>query len=154
MVPSRNLTVRAVPVEATAVAPSRANAPDKVTNELSATQRSLNSRRLSDRVPLLLTALFLRLQVRSEDRSAELYSAMAAAKRAGASPHRIVFQRLGTPKSHKSRMHVVAAAPAQMVHALRLRSGTWMSTVRESSGRPMSRFDTLPPIPSPQFTSA
>src|SRR5215469_11854751 len=58
MVPSRNLTVRAVPVEATAAAPSRANAPDKVTNELSATQRSLNSRRLSDRVPLLLFCSF------------------------------------------------------------------------------------------------
>src|SRR5262249_43833572 len=69
-VPSRNLTVRAVPVEATAAAASRANAPDKVTNELSATQRSLNSRRLSNLVPLLFTTLFLPLRARSEDRSA------------------------------------------------------------------------------------
>src|SRR5258706_9454781 len=75
MVPSRNLTVRAAPVKATAVAASRANAPDKVTNELSATQRSLNSRRLSNLVSLLFTTLFLRLRARSEDRSAEFHSA-------------------------------------------------------------------------------
>src|SRR5258705_13662431 len=75
MVPSRNLTVRAVPVAATAVAASRANAPDKVTNELSATQRSLNSRRLSNLVSLLFTTLFLRLRARSEDRSAEFHPA-------------------------------------------------------------------------------
>src|SRR3974390_2326293 len=53
MVPSRNLTVRAVPVAAAAVARSKANAPDIVTNEPSATQRSLNSRRLSGRVTIL-----------------------------------------------------------------------------------------------------
>src|ERR1700739_3800152 len=75
MVPSRNLTVCAAPVAATAVAASRANAPDKVTNELSATQRSLNSRRLSNLVSLLFTTLFLRLRVRSEHRSAEFHSA-------------------------------------------------------------------------------
>src|SRR5580700_4677197 len=75
MVPSRNLTVRAAPVAATAVAASRANAPDKVTNELSATQRSLNSRRLSNLVSLLFMTLFLRLRARSEDRSAEFRSA-------------------------------------------------------------------------------
>src|SRR5467141_2643406 len=75
MVPSRNLTVRAAPVKATAVAASRANAPDKVTNELSATQRSLNSRRLSNLVSLLFTTLFLRLRARSEDRSAEFHPA-------------------------------------------------------------------------------
>src|SRR5262249_2778656 len=75
MVPSRNLTVRAVPVEATAAAASRANAPDKVTDDLSAPQRSLNSRRLSNLVPLLFTPLFLPLRARSEDRSAGLHSA-------------------------------------------------------------------------------
>src|SRR6266436_7827423 len=75
MVPSRNLTVRAVPVKATAVAASRANAPDKVTNELSATQRSLNSRRLSNLVSLFFTTLFLQPRARSEDRSAEFHSA-------------------------------------------------------------------------------
>src|SRR6516225_7697926 len=78
MVPSRNLTVRAVPAAATAAAASRANAPDKVTNEPSATQRSLNSRRLSDRVSLLFTTLFLRLRARSENRSAEFHSAISA----------------------------------------------------------------------------
>ena len=66
------------PVEATAFAPSKANAPDKVTNELNATQRSLNSRRLSDRVPLLFITLFLRLRARSEDLQAEFRSASSA----------------------------------------------------------------------------
>src|SRR5262249_5542649 len=75
MVPSRNLPFRAVPVEATAAAASRANAPDTVTTELSATHRSLNSRRLSNLVPLLFTTLFLPLRARSEDRSAGLHSA-------------------------------------------------------------------------------
>src|SRR5215469_7172165 len=45
IVPSRNLTVWAV--EATAVAASRANAPDDATNEHSAPQSPLNSRRFS-----------------------------------------------------------------------------------------------------------
>src|SRR5262249_49773992 len=47
MVPSRNLTVWAVPFEATAAAASRANAPDDATNEHSAPQSPLNSRRFS-----------------------------------------------------------------------------------------------------------
>src|SRR6516225_8597003 len=80
MVPSRNLTVRAVPVAATAIAASRAGAPDKVTNEPSATQRSLNSRRLSNLVSLLFTTPFLRLRARSEDRSVEFHSAGLTAK--------------------------------------------------------------------------
>src|ERR1700739_2465102 len=75
MEPPRNLTVRDVPVAATAVAASRANAPDKVTNEPSATQRSLNSRRLSNLVSLLFMTRFLQLRARSEDRSAEFHSA-------------------------------------------------------------------------------
>ena len=42
---SRNLTVCAVPFKATAVAAWRANAPDDATNEHSAPQSPLNSRR-------------------------------------------------------------------------------------------------------------
>src|SRR5690242_5901061 len=80
MVPSRNLTVRAVPVAATAVAASRADAPDKATNEPSATQRSLNTRRLSHLVSLPFTTPFLRVRARSEDRSIEFHSASLAAK--------------------------------------------------------------------------
>src|SRR6516165_7153735 len=72
MVPSRNLTVRAVPVAATAVAASRADAPDKVINELNATQRSLKSRRLSNLVALCSTTLSLRVRARSGDRLAEV----------------------------------------------------------------------------------
>src|SRR6516162_8476323 len=72
--------VRAVPVAATAVAALGADAPDKVSNEPSATQRSLNSRRLSNPVSLLITTLFLRLRARSEDRSAEFHSAGSPAK--------------------------------------------------------------------------
>src|SRR5262249_51386338 len=53
MVPSRNLTVWAVPFEATAVAASSANAPDKATNEPSAPQSPLNSRRFNNLAPLL-----------------------------------------------------------------------------------------------------
>jgi hypothetical protein len=53
----RGNVIRAAPVAATAVAASRANAPDKVTNEPSATQRSLNSRRLSNLVSLLFTTM-------------------------------------------------------------------------------------------------
>src|SRR6266436_1067288 len=48
-VPSRNFTVRPAPGEAA----SRADAPDEVTNELSATQSPLNSRRFSSLVSLL-----------------------------------------------------------------------------------------------------
>src|SRR5262249_56315310 len=54
-VPSRNLTVRLVPVDSAPVAASRADAPDEVTNELSATQSPLNSRRFSSLVSLLVT---------------------------------------------------------------------------------------------------
>jgi hypothetical protein len=79
MAPSRNLTVRTAPVAETAVAASKANAPDKVTNEASAT-RSLNSRRLSSLASLLFTALFLRLRARSEKRSTEFRSAWLTAK--------------------------------------------------------------------------
>src|SRR5262249_600642 len=46
-VASRNLTVWTVPFKATAVAASRANAPDDATNEHSAPQSPLNSRRFS-----------------------------------------------------------------------------------------------------------
>src|SRR5215469_1600439 len=53
-VPSRNLTVRLVPVDSAPVA-SRADAPDEVTNELSTTQSPLNSRRFSSLVSLLVT---------------------------------------------------------------------------------------------------
>jgi hypothetical protein len=67
MVPSRNFTVRAVLVAATVVVASRANALDKVTSELSATQRSLNSRRFSNLVPLLFIVLFLALGYYYED---------------------------------------------------------------------------------------
>ena len=74
MVPSRNLTVRAVPVEATAVAVSRTNAPGKVTHELSAKERSLNARRVSNRTSLLFTPLFL-IACSTEDRSAEFHVA-------------------------------------------------------------------------------
>src|SRR5262249_2913204 len=51
LVPSRNLTVWAV--DTTAVAASRVNAPDKATNEPSATQSPLNSRRFNNLAPLL-----------------------------------------------------------------------------------------------------
>jgi hypothetical protein len=67
MAPSRNFTVRVVLVAATVVAASRANALDKVTIELSATQRSLNSRRFSNLVPLLFIVLFLALGHHYED---------------------------------------------------------------------------------------
>src|SRR6516162_5400001 len=75
MVPSRNLMVRTVPVAVAAVAASKTNAPDKVTNELSATQHSLSSRRLSDRVPLLSTNCSFAFRARSEDRQAEFHLA-------------------------------------------------------------------------------
>src|SRR6266436_3367524 len=61
MVPSRNLTVRPAPVEAAPVAASRANAPDEVTNEPSAAQSPLNSRRFSSLVFLPFTILSLLL---------------------------------------------------------------------------------------------
>jgi len=48
-VPSRNFTVRAVPVAAL-----RADASDSVTNQLNATQNPLNSRRLGDLISVLL----------------------------------------------------------------------------------------------------
>jgi hypothetical protein len=64
--------VRAAPVAATAVTASSADTPDKVINELNATQRSLNSRRLSNLVALFSTTLFLCARARSEDRPAEV----------------------------------------------------------------------------------
>src|SRR5215472_15017279 len=75
MVPSLNLTVRAVSVAATAIAASRANAPDKVTNEPSATQRPLNSRRLSNLVSLLFMTRPFDCMPDSEDRPAVFHSA-------------------------------------------------------------------------------
>src|SRR6516225_8732454 len=72
--------VRAVPVAATAVAASSADAPDKVSNEPSATQRSLNSRRLSNLVALFSTTLSLRVRARSEDRLAEVPLGWVTAK--------------------------------------------------------------------------
>jgi hypothetical protein len=53
------VTVRAVSAAATGVVPSRANAPDEVTNQPNAMQRSLNSRRFSNFVSLLFTTRFL-----------------------------------------------------------------------------------------------
>lgn len=53
--PSRNFTVRPAPVEATPAAASTIEAPDDITKELSATQSSLNSRRLSHLPSLLFT---------------------------------------------------------------------------------------------------
>jgi hypothetical protein len=50
MVPSRNFTVRLAPVDATSLAASRADARDEPTNELSATQSPVNSRRFSNLV--------------------------------------------------------------------------------------------------------
>src|SRR5215472_17434642 len=61
-VPSRNLTVRPAAVEATPLAASRADAPDEVTNELSATQSPLNSRRFSSLVSLPFTTRSLPLR--------------------------------------------------------------------------------------------
>src|SRR6516165_1887817 len=51
-VPSRNLTVWAVPFEVPAVAASRAEARDEATNEPRAPQSPLNSRRLNNLAPL------------------------------------------------------------------------------------------------------
>src|SRR5262249_42374875 len=50
------------PVEATPLAASRADAPDEVTNELSATQSPLNSRRFSSLVSLPFTMRSLPLR--------------------------------------------------------------------------------------------
>src|SRR5215813_6514109 len=61
-VPSRNFTVCPAPVEATPLAASRADAPDEVTNELSATQSPLNSRRFSGLVSLPFTMRSLPLR--------------------------------------------------------------------------------------------
>ena len=58
--PSRNFTVRPAPVEA--LPASRADAPDEVTNELSATQSPLNSRRFSSLVSLPFTMRSLPLR--------------------------------------------------------------------------------------------
>lgn len=53
MVPSRNFTVRPAPVDATSLVESRADARNEPTNELSATQSPLNSRRFSNLGSLL-----------------------------------------------------------------------------------------------------
>src|SRR5262249_19029306 len=111
MVLSRNLTVRAVPVEATAVAPSRANAPDQVTNELSATHRSLNSRRLSDRAGSeSMRGLWLRQNEQVHARS-RLSSG-------------------GLESRSRTRM-LPQWHPPKWSIPLKLWSRAWMSTVRE-----------------------
>jgi hypothetical protein len=55
MLPSGSFTVRPAPVEATPAAALIGDAPNEVTNELSATQSRLNSRRFSNLVSLLFT---------------------------------------------------------------------------------------------------
>jgi aryl-alcohol dehydrogenase-like predicted oxidoreductase len=86
-VPSRNLTVRPAPVEATSVAASTADALGKITNELSATQSPPNSRRFNDELEAVMrkeTLDFVQLNYSIDDRAAERTLLPLAADRGAA----------------------------------------------------------------------